>query len=94
MAALTDPEWDSISLDFPNLVRADTLKTGPVTKDYNCIRFALATPGLWVNPPPQLHDFVEICECLFPRLPRHCGDDCDCSKSKMLDGRSVPILRE
>jgi hypothetical protein len=68
MAALTDDEWNSLWPDFPNLVRADTLKTAPPSPYYNCIRFALGTfgtQGPWIDPPPQQADFIALCECLF-----------------------------
>jgi hypothetical protein len=63
MAALTDAEWNFYHPIFPNLVRADTLKTGPADVNYNCIRFAVETPGLWIECPDDLEPFEEICEC-------------------------------
>ena len=62
---LTDAEWNALRPISPNLVRDDTLKTGPATGDYNCIRFALGTPGLWVNPPMEQTDFITLCESLY-----------------------------
>jgi hypothetical protein len=66
MTALTDQEWDNLQtpdIDFPNLVRAQTLKTGDETEDYNCIAFALGIFDDWVNPGDDQAEFNKQCEC-------------------------------
>ncbi len=60
---LTDPEWTFLHPIFPNLVRAETSKTGDEDKDYNCIAWALGITTEWVDPPESQADFTQLCKC-------------------------------